>query len=303
MARRAVVAQAEHVTAVPMPVSLEALLDHLVDYAGLFPPASLAMPDAVRAYASYRGSPRAEMLGRFVLPAGRLDEFASQARTVVTPGDPWHLSVLAAAGDEPALAAFERAMTGLAVIDAVEAKVGAPSEVQAFAGGRRVFVEVPLDIDPLPFVAEISRHGLSAKARTGGVTNESFPTAIDVARFIAACAVYGVPFKATAGLHHPLRGEYLLTYAHESPHGTMFGFLNVFVAAVLARGGMAPPELVAVLEERAASAFSFDDDGLAWRGRRATADAVRETRRQFAISFGSCSFAEPVDDLTALSLL
>ncbi|MBI3569319.1 MAG: hypothetical protein HY084_14060 [Gemmatimonadetes bacterium] len=286
-----------------MTTAFDALLAHLVDYAGLFPPASLAMQDAVRAYATYRDSPRAQMLGRFVVPAARLGEFAERAKPLMTPGDAWPLSVLATPADAAALDAFDSAMRGRAAVECVEGRVNTPAEVAAYAGRRPAFVEIPLDADPAPFLDELRRYGLAAKARTGGVTNELFPTAAQLARFIAACASRDVPFKATAGLHHPLRGEYLLTYAQESPHGTMFGFLNVFVAAVLARGGMAEREIVAVLEERAASAFTFDDDGLACRAHRAGLDAVRAAREKFATSFGSCSFAEPVDDLTALGLL
>ncbi|MDE3127939.1 MAG: hypothetical protein KGL38_08030, partial [Gemmatimonadota bacterium] len=55
--------------------SLAALLARAVDYAGLFPPARLPMADAVRAYADYRHGPQAWMLGRFVVPAARLEEF------------------------------------------------------------------------------------------------------------------------------------------------------------------------------------------------------------------------------------
>ena len=91
---------------------------------------------------------------------------------------------------------------------------------------------------PAPLVAAIARRGGRAKMRTGGVTAEAFPTAAQVLRFLRACTEARVPFKATAGLHHPLRAEYRLTYAPDSPRGTMFGFLNVFLTAVLLRHGL-----------------------------------------------------------------
>ena len=86
-----------------------------------------------------------------------------------------------------------------------------------------------------PRLAVLSAAGARAKVRTGGVTEGAFPASHALARFIQSCADAGVPFKATAGLHHPLRGEYRLTYEPGSPHGMMFGFLNVFLAAAFAR--------------------------------------------------------------------
>ena len=59
-----------------MATPLRSLLTGLVDYAGLFPPAELAMAQAVEKYASYRKGAHTWMLGRFVLPVPRLEEFA-----------------------------------------------------------------------------------------------------------------------------------------------------------------------------------------------------------------------------------
>ena len=59
---------------------LRILLRGLIDYAGLFPPASLDMADAVRNYAAYREGEHAWALGRFVVPAARLEEFERVAR-------------------------------------------------------------------------------------------------------------------------------------------------------------------------------------------------------------------------------
>jgi hypothetical protein len=82
----------------------------------------------------------------------------------------------------------------------------------------------------------------------------------------------------------------------------MFGFMNVFVAGVLAARGAGEDELVAVLEERKASAFSFDDEGMSWRGHRVSVGELVAIRASFAVAFGSCSFREPVDDLQQLAL-
>jgi len=144
---------------------------------------------------------------------------------------------------------------------------------------------------------------VNAKVRTGGIVAETIPGAPLLARFLEACASAGVPFKATAGLHHPIRAEHPLTYEPDAPRSTMHGFLNVFGAAAFARGGMPAGEIEAVLRETTPAAFALDDAGLAWRDRRVTTDEIALTRRDFAISFGSCSFAEPVAELEAMGVI
>ncbi len=148
----------------------------------------------------------------------------------------------------------------------------------------------------------VARAGARAKIRTGGVTVESIPAAEDVIAFIAACRREGVPFKATAGLHHPVRGSYKLTYDADSPVETMYGFLNVFVAAAIVYAGESEATAVAALEESDRAAFAFEDEAIVWRDKRITTRQIEASRRNFAISFGSCSFREPIDELALLSL-
>ena len=117
------------------------------------------------------------------------------------------------------------------------------------------------------------------------------------------CTEHDVRFKATAGLHHPWRGRYPLTYEKEAPAAVMFGFLNVFVAAALARRGAVIDEVVAVLEAERGSEFRFGDDEVRWRETHVTRQELLESHATFALSFGSCSFEEPVYDLRRLALL
>ena len=306
------------------PHSLRVLLEHAVDYAGLFPPAGLGMPEAVANYAAHRQDPDAAWaLGRFVVPAARLDEFEREAArhlACVLPGaEPWRLSALAgpdAAADADRIARFARrfaaAGVGTVVVDAAEVKVATADDVERAARplaalGLDVYAELPLGggaaaLDGL--LAAVRDAGARAKVRTGGVAASAFPDAADLVRFMDACRRVGVPFKATAGLHHPLRAEYRLTYAPDAPTGTMYGFLNVFLAAALLRAGASLPEAEAMLTERDPAALRFDDGGVEWRGVRLTTDALRAAREAGAVvAFGSCSFREPVDDLRALGLL
>jgi hypothetical protein len=104
-------------------------------------------------------------------------------------------------------------------------------------------------------------------------------------------------------LHHPVRSCYRLTYREDSPKGMMYGFLNVFLAAAFIGNGMKDDTAVDVLEEQSPEAFRFHDDFVEWRGHRISSDELLTTRTHVAISFGSCSFREPVDDLQSLRFL
>lgn len=293
--------------------SARALLAGLVDYAGLFPPAALTMDEALSEYARWRRSSEAFMLGRFVVPAARLVELGRAADAHLPEpgtGEPWRLSALVGADphtDAALVEAFNDSRAGRAVVDTVELKAASPAQtgeaLAALPPGLVAFVEVRLD-EPLDaMLATLKRRGARAKIRTGGVVPEAIPDPSDVARFIAACAAADVPWKATAGLHHPLRSERALGYETTSPRGVMHGFLNVFAAAVFARAGASLAKLDAVLREQDGAAFRLDDEGLRWRELHAATSAVAATRRDFAGSFGSCSFAEPVADLRALGVL
>lgn len=290
--------------------ALRALVAGLVDYAGLFPPAALDMAAATTAYAGYLASEDAWMLGRFVVPAARLDELAAAAGGVAGgPAAPWRLSALVGDdvdGDAERIRAFNARHPTLFVVDAVEGRATGRDRIDALARAlateHPLYVEVPAEPDPAQLLEAVHHAGARAKIRTGGITADAVPRAAQVAHFLACCAALHVPFKATAGLHHPLRGEHRLTDAPDAPSATMFGFLNVFAAAVLALRGVKEAELVAVLEERRPSALSFDAEAMSWRQHRVPVGELASARASFAVAFGSCSFREPVDDLRELAL-
>jgi hypothetical protein len=290
---------------------MRALVTGLVDYAGLFPPAALPMAEAVAAYAGYLEAPESWMLGRFVVPVTRLHELeAEAARCFGARPEPWRIAALLGddlSGGMRQLLEFNATHRGRAHVDVVELKAASRESVayaaQAVGDAATLYVEVPIASDPRALLAAVRDAGARAKVRTGGLTPDAFPSAGQLARFIASCAELDLAFKATAGLHHPLRAEHRLTYEASAPTGTMFGFLNVFAAAAFARSGVGEGDIAALLEERDPHALSFADDGLRWRGHAVSSDELLAARRSFAIAFGSCSFREPVDDLHQLSLL
>jgi hypothetical protein len=295
--------------------SLGVLLRGAVDFAGLFPPAGLDMRAAASEYAQQRAGPDAWMLGRFVLPAARLDEFESAAAALLPRESAawWSLSALLSSDVEEDVARVDRfnerhrdARSGAALVDTVELKAYTVHDVTHAAEvlDRQfdTYMEVPSSEDPADLIAAIAATRAKAKIRTGGTTADAVPTAAAVARFLSRCIASRVPFKATAGLHHPWRSEYPLTYEDDAPRGDMFGFLNVLLAVAALHAGAEQSEAAAILEERDAATARFDDDGVTLRRRRIPIAALQKARESMT-SFGSCSFAEPVRDLRALELL
>ncbi len=289
---------------------LDALLNGLVDYAGLFPPAGLPMPEAVRNHASYLRGPHHRLLGRFILPLARLAEFEAAYSTLhATEQEGWRLSVLAS--PEPAtgwraIQAFHARWPHARIVS-IEAKAGTPADIAAlsaaFPPAVELWIEAPLAGDFTPWVAAIKTAGRGAKLRTGGVVPEAFPTATDVIRFLKTCHDSGLTAKATAGLHHPVSGDYRLTYEPASPSGPMFGFLNLFLAAALVQAGGSAADGARLLMDRSAGSFRLANGSLSWRGRAFTPAALAGTRRSLLRSFGSCSFTEPVEGLQGLGWL
>lgn len=298
--------------------AVRAALTQLVDYAGLFPPAKLEMAAAHAEYNAARRGPFAWMLGRFIVPASRIAEMLA----VPADGYPVDVSVIVEGGSDPRawLSGLQTAFEHLARLRAGEARVRisaleavlpplptqretydasigqfAAALKQAGLGDVPAFVEVPRDARwrselNLALYA-LARHRLGVKLRCGGVAPDAFPSAEEVAEFLAlAIGEYKLPMKATAGLHHPL-------YHRDEQLGVMMhGFLNVLAAATFARQGASAAELQSIVEAQDAQRVRPGADGL-------PEEALRAAREQSFIAYGSCSFSEPTQDLQALGIL
>jgi hypothetical protein len=316
-----------------MSQALTAFMDTLIDYAGLFPPATLDVPTAVAEYARHRSEPEAWMLGRFIAPSGRLDEIAAAAGPLLGAGPPWGFSVLVGARDTAQnalsnlavqaeqIALFEREMGGRAWVQCLEAALppdGAataetfvPQLLSALSevglGQREIFLEILPGGDDAAALAAISQaragaaddfRRIGAKLRCGGMTADAFPTCERIAEVIQGCVEWDLALKCTAGLHHPVRHRAV------EPDVMMHGFLNVFGAGVLAWAEQPAREvLVACLEETDPAAFTLSGEYFAWREHRVSAATTRRIRSRALCGFGSCSFAEPRADLQTLGVL
>ena len=263
--------------------ALRSLLAGSIDYAGLFPPAGLDMatpsastpstgrgPTPGRSAGSWcpwrrlarargRGGRRgADRAGRAVARE-RARSAPSVARELDALGE---FNCRHAADGAVALAA-----------DVVEARADSVEAVDrlldAMPRWAQAYVEIPLDARPRAAGRRdrpSRRHG--PRCAPAGSRRRRSPPRRRCSGSSARAPRRGVPFKATAGLHHPLRAEYRLTYAPDSPRGTMFGFLNVFLAARPAATRAVGHGRLALLQERSPRRSAFRPDAVEWQGHR-----------------------------------
>jgi hypothetical protein len=282
--------------------AIETLLTGLIDYAGLYPPASLDMKSAVSNYLAYKRGKHAYALGRFIVDLDRIDELRAAAGKDIRE---FRLSVIGSPGSNWREVSI-RLEEGLP-IGAIEARAICLADIE------RVFWDVPRHLerylevpvcDPRrPFAETIANIGVRVKVRMGGVVAEAFPSSESVAEMLATLGRLRIPFKATAGLHHPIRSRHRFSYAHNSPDGIMHGFLNLSCAAAHTYFGGDVSQAKSILDEQDTGAWRLTDQQLAWRNQSWNCEQLNELRAKFFISFGSCSFEEPLSDLEAMGWL
>jgi len=326
--------------------AIRAFLTGLIDYAGLFPPARLDLDTALDNYAGYRLGDDSWMLGRFIIPASRLEELAPHGETMAAADSPYRFSVLVGGGPTSA-ESLSKSYEEAGYIDSFCRRHGEAVHVQVIesclsadvacsedgkfvceylnvlcgtladtARGGDLFLEIPTSPDRnaslgavLDGVVSIEQHGvaggpaaafarLGLKLRCGGLEAASFPSVKQVARYLIAARERGVPMKCTAGLHHPLR------HLDASMDAWAHGFLNLFGAGLLTHAsGLNERRLVECLEDEDATNFRFDNAGFHWRDQRVGTGDIERLRQDAVVSFGSCSFDEPREDLRELGML
>lgn len=287
--------------------SVKILLAAIVDYAGLFPPAKLSLREAIANYAQYYQTPYSWLLGRFIVPVWRLAELETLVTDVSSM--PWTISAILSENWELELEQIQNINNKNKIaVTSLEFKPLPPEEIKRailyLPNGIESFFEIPLLENLETYLAVLQGTKASAKIRTGGLTVQAFPNVDQLCQFICASAEAQVPFKATAGLHHLLPGNYPVSYESNSFSTPMQGFLNLSILTALIYGQkLTFSEALTVLQELSISNFKFQEDTISWKNSDLNLPELQKARQYFFRSFGSCSFQEPLDELRELQLL
>lgn len=315
--------------------SLNSFLKGIIDYAGLFPPANLQLEEAFANYLRYRESENSFMLSRFICPVKLFKQLENLS---FESGEKIHLSVLGRGGyniqdfnenlseDIKIWKGFVDNNGKRFATDSFEIKL--PDElitehnsgiVSDFADKLSEKIKSEFDFPVFMFlegqigsewqknikclidginIRNKKHHDAGFKLRTGGEEANSFPDPGQISFAIRECLDRSVPMKCTAGLHHPFRhfDKNIGTYMH--------GFVNVFGAGIIAmRHNISDSDLKEILSDENPDNFNFSDEYFSWKDWKASIQEIVLARKDLMLSFGSCSFDEPVEDLKNLNLL
>jgi hypothetical protein len=282
--------------------AIECLLADLFDYAGLFPPTGLDMHSAVRNYLEYDRGFHHQALGRFVIEFDQFPYLFDAAGDYVRG---IRLTLIAAPDSD--WSELRQLLEKGYLIDAIEINPTDCAEilctVNRIPEGPSVYFEVQWNGQSQQVLETLAAVGARVKLRMGGVKADFFPSTDTVANMLKSLAVHHISFKATAGLHHPLRSRHPITCAPDSALATMHGFINLACASALVFFGGEQEEACRLLDEEDPDAWRITPDSICWRGHQWTAKQLCTVRREFLMSVGSCSFSDPVRDLEALGWL
>lgn len=297
--------------------SLQVLLGGVIDYAGMYPPAQLPLNESLRNYVRYKTGKEAWIVNRFICPAAKISEL--EAGLKWHPYDGRFGVCLTGRGGNDAGEFLANTLLDIksarkmdrVFFDAFETRLPAGSlsstdlaalilrVTRGLEDDTLLYLELPFTQNwktdmprALDVIAKNPR--ARAKIRCGGATADTFPSVEQLATFIAECADRKLPFKATAGLHHPIRiYDESLQVAHH-------GFLNVYIAAAVAWNfNVGAADLVPILGATEASSFRCLGTRISVGNWHLSLKQIRSAR-DFAVGYGSCSVNEPLADLAHL---
>lgn len=317
---------------------IRAFTENIIDYAGLFPPAKLNLDEAFRNYVQYSNSEFQWMLSRFICPVKVLADLKTIIKNNYSTINDLNLSVIGRGGHNEAdfnknlsedlnyLESFNSDFEKSVKTNVLEIKL--PDELITSHDDKKISdfiyhifsnienrINHPIFIYFEGHVGTDWKKNISAliegiklhnekninsgfKFRTGGVEAYSFPTPEQIAFCIRECVDREIPMKCTAGLHHPFR------HYNKEIDSMMHGFINVFGAGIIAlRHNISNPGLKNILSDEDPRNFIFTNDYFSWKDWKISIEDIEFARKDLMISFGSCSFEDPVNDLKSLKLL
>jgi hypothetical protein len=297
--------------------SLQTLLGGIIDYAGMYPPAQLPLNQALRSYVRYKTGKEAWIVNRFICPAAKVTELEAGLKwqhyddrfglCITGRGGASNSEFLtntladtksARRNERVFFDAFETRLP-LSLLDSNEMAHVIMQIVRGLEEETVLYLEVPFSDQwqsqvPRAIETIAKNPRARAKIRLGGDNKSARPSVEQVAVFISECAKNELPFKATAGLHHPIRRF------DEETGGMMHGFLNVFVAAAVAQNlSDNPSDLVPILGATDPAAFRCLGSRLSFGNWHLSIKHLKASR-EFAVGFGSCSVSDPLTDLAHL---
>lgn len=301
-----------------VPPVVRAIMTGILDDASMFPPAAAPLEATLGLHAQAARSPWREVQGRLLLPASVLTRLPDErallgldgslqvGAVVGSPADPTPAAGLRQVREAAEVLSHRDPVVAIASVEVRGDDLGATID-QARALGDdlaldQIAIEVPVRGTPLDAivvaVAQVATAAADdprvvAKVRCGAVDPAGVPTADELATFVVAAATSGVPFKATAGLHHP--------DAVPSGDDRRHGYLNLLAAAHAAPHADGDRSAIVDLLERTATDVAITDLHLAVGSHRLSADDVRRTRWSGLRTFGTCSFTEPLAALLDLA--
>lgn len=295
-----------------MKKSLYAFMAGLIDYAGFFPPAQLNLETSLNNFGLYLNQEYGWMLSRCILPCNELENIQKDYNFCYSV----IVSSAVTAEEIESLSKFSKNITMIEVSIADSGRNSAQyTEMLAQIISRlelanlsniRLFIEANQIAPVVDAIVQCncSQTGsgtISAvgyKLRCGGTTSKAFPAVERVAEVITTCSTRKIPFKFTGGLHQPLRNY------HPEMATIQHGFINVFGASLLYAANRLPEDqIIECLKDEDATNIHFTDEQFSWKSYRLSTSEIDTLRKNRIVSFGSCSFEEPLEGLAGLGLL
>jgi hypothetical protein len=247
--------------------SLNIFMQGLLDYAGLYPPATLSLQDSLKNFAGYYHHNHENWLGKFILPVNKIDDtilILSKQNIFSKLKNKAQFSIILS--NSKSLSEYQNCLQNDLIlikklmnqfgdtIDLQSFEILPPIEVVnsdntilmrnfliysseilfGFSDRADFYCELPFSEKLNDYLTAIKKQNenisllkVSVKLRTGGVTPQQIPSSKEIANAIILCAEQKLPIKATAGLHVPVPND------NPQVGAKLHGFLNIFSCMLL----------------------------------------------------------------------